>query len=66
MVALVDVVDCRPLAQADERAAQVKRERGDERFAWVLENPRRVPNHPVNGNVGLFNCDLPPDVAKLL
>ena len=66
MVALVDVVNCWPLKQADERAAQVKRKRGDKRFAWVLENARRVPNHPVTGNLGFFNCDLPPDVAKLL
>ena len=66
MVALVNVVNCRPLVQADERAAQLKRVVGDKRFAWVLENARRVPNHPVTGSQGFFHCDLPPDVAKLL
>lgn len=66
MVALVDLDECRPMVKADERAAQVKREVRDKRFAWVLNNVRRVPPHPVTGKPGLFDCDLPPDVAKLL
>ena len=66
MVALVNLVECRPLAPADERAAQVKREPERRQVAWVLKNVRRVPPHPVTGKPGLFDCDLPPDVAKLL
>ena len=66
MVALVDLDKCRPLVQADERAAQVKRDPKRRQVAWVLKNIRRVPDHPVIGTQGLFDCDLPPDVAKLL
>ena len=64
MVALVDLVECRPMAEADELAAQCRYTPGD--VAWVLDNARRVPNHPATGMPGLFDCDLPPDVAKLL
>ena len=66
MVALVDLVECRPMAEADERAAQVKHDPDRRQVAWVLENVRRAPNHPVTGMPGLFDCDIPPDVAKLL
>ena len=54
MVALVDVVNCWPLKQADERAAQVKRERGDKRFAWVSgECPARAES-PSDRKPGVF------------
>lgn len=67
MVALADLVECRLLVPADERAAQMKRDpKGPPQVAWVLKNIRRVPNHPVTGRPGLFDCDLPPDVRKLL
>lgn len=64
MVALVDIVECRPMTEADELAAQCKYTPGQ--VAWVLDNVRPVPNHPITGNRGLFDRDLPPDVAKLL
>ena len=64
MVAQVDVVNCWPMVRGDARAAQCEYQRGQ--FAWILENARRVPNHPVTGQLRLYDCDLPPDVAKLL
>ena len=64
MVALVDVASCRPMVKADEHTALSHYEPGQ--FAWILQNARPVPNHPVSGKLRLFHCDLPPDVAKLL
>ena len=46
-VAVVDLVDCRPMAKADEEAALCRR--WADRKAWVLENPRRVKPVPVTG-----------------
>lgn len=57
-VAVVDLVDCRPMTRADEGAALSGRRAG--RRAWVLENPRRVKQVPVTGRLGVYDVDLDP------
>ena len=58
-VAVVDLVDCRPMTKADADAAVRERRRGDQ--AWVLANPRRVePPLPIKGQQGIYNVDLDP------
>ena len=55
-VAVVDLVDCRPMARADEGAAlgelQIRAK------AWVLKNPWRVEPVPITGRRGLYDVDL--------
>jgi len=46
-IAVVDLVDCRPMTKADEGAALCELQDGA--TAWVLENPRRVEPTPVRG-----------------
>lgn len=57
-IAVVDLVDCRPMTRADEGAALRKNRRGQK--AWVLENPRRVEPVPVTGRLGVYDVDLDP------
>lgn len=55
-IAVVDLVDCRPMASADEGAALGEHQQGAK--AWVLENPRRVEPVPVTGRLGVYDVDL--------
>lgn len=56
-IAVVDLVDCRPMTRADEGAALCGRWTGAK--AWVLENPRRVePPLPIKGQQGIYNVDV--------
>ena len=57
-IAVVDLVDCRPMTRADEGAALGALQNGA--TAWVLENPRRVEPTPVRGWPGIYNVDLDP------
>lgn len=57
-VAIVDLVDCRPMTRADADAAVSECRRGDK--AWVLENPRRVKPVPIKGQQGMYNVPLRP------
>lgn len=50
---VVDIVDCRPATAADADDACVAP--GPDSWAWVLANPRPVPNVPVRGQLGLFS-----------
>lgn len=54
-VCIVDVVDCRPMTDADADAACCGRYPGA--FAWVLARPRPVPPVPVSGRLSLFDVD---------
>jgi len=55
-IAVVDLVDCRPMTRADEGAALGELQDGA--IAWVLENPRRVDPTPVRGWPGIYNVEL--------
>ena len=56
-LAIVDVVDCRPMVQKDEAGACC--EIYDGAWAWVLANVRPVDHFPVRGMQGLYDVQLP-------
>ncbi len=61
-LAVADLVDVRPMTPDDEHAACCFYEKG--RFAWVLENVRRIDPFPVVGRLGLFDVELPAHAAQ--
>ena len=54
-VALVDLIDCRHMTEADEQAAGCKLYY--HAFAWVLGNIRRIVPFAVRGKHRLFDVD---------
>ncbi len=56
-LAIVRVVECRPMTQADETAAccQVY----PNAWAWILEDIRPIQPFPVKGSLRLFEVELP-------
>ena len=57
-LAVVNLVDCRPMTEADEPAAMCKREPGQVAWAWVLTDVRRIEPQPVLGKLGLFEAPI--------
>ena len=55
-LAVVNLVDCRPMTEADEPAAMSKRK--PDTWAWVLTDVRRIEPQPVRGQLGLFEAPL--------
>ena len=56
-IAVVDLVNCRPMTLADEGAGLREFQSGHK--AWVLETPRRVKDRvPIKEQQGLYNVDL--------
>ena len=58
-VAVVDLVDCRPMTATDEPAAMSVKEKGAKPQAWVLENARRVAPQSVTGRPGVYEVEYP-------
>ena len=56
-VAVVNLVDSRPMTLADERAAMSKRETGGA-TAWVLTLIDRIEPQPVKGQRGFFEVPI--------
>ena len=56
-LAVVRVVDCRPMTKADERAACCPIYPGA--YAWVLNNVRTIAPFRVKGQVGIFEVPVP-------
>lgn len=55
---VVDLVDCRPIVQADAAAACCDVD-PDREFAWVLASPRVLSEPtPVSGRLGLFDIAI--------
>lgn len=52
---VVDLVGCRPMTRADEKAACCDLYPGA--FAWVLDNRKRVQPFPVQGQQRFFDVD---------
>lgn len=52
-VCIVDVVDCRPMKKADEKAACI--ELFDGAWAWDLTNLRVIKPFAVKGQLNIFN-----------
>lgn len=55
-VAIVDLVNCRPMVLADRPDAMCELNK----YAWVLENVRRIKQFPVKGQLGVFGVWLLP------
>lgn len=55
-VCIVELVDCRPMTEADQLAACC--ETYPRAVAWVLRNVRPVAPIPVSGKLWLFDVDL--------
>lgn len=61
-VAIVRVVDCRPMK--DEDTAQACCDCYPHAYAWVLSDIKRVKPFPVRGQLGLFELDCAPVVVE--
>ncbi len=59
-LAVVELVDCRPMVKADEKAAMCKVY--PKAYSWMLKNIRKIKPFPVKGQLSLyevnFNSDL--------
>lgn len=55
-VAIGELIECRPMTLADEKAAMC--EVYDNAVAWVLRNARPLNPFPVHGRIGLFDVDV--------
>ena len=55
-VAIVDLVECRPMTLADEEAACGPLY--ENAVAWVLHNVRVIEPFPVTGQQGIFDVDV--------
>jgi len=55
-VALVELVECRPMTKADEFEAEYKLYDGA--WAWMLQNIRRIRPIPIRGSLGIYDVDL--------
>lgn len=62
-VAIVELIDCRPMTLSDEPAAKCPIY--DNAVAWVLKNIRAVEPFPVRGQLGLFDVSFPPEIFKI-
>ena len=60
-IAVVELVDCRPMVRADEGAARCNYYYGA--YAWELKNVRQIKPFSVEGKLGLFNVDYTPAPA---
>ncbi|HOV64004.1 MAG TPA: ASCH domain-containing protein [Spirochaetia bacterium] len=56
-LAIVKLLDCRPMTKRDEVAACCGIYPGA--YAWVLEFVRRIKPFPVRGQLGLYEVALP-------
>lgn len=56
-LAIVNVVDCRPMTKADNAAACIKLYPGA--YAWILKDIRKIAPFPVKGTLGVYNVDVP-------
>lgn len=59
-LAIVRVVDCRPMSERDEPEACCTWYPGA--YAWVLDDIRRIEPFPLKGQLGLYEVELPESV----
>lgn len=59
-LAVVKLIDCRPMTRADEGEACC--ECYPNAYSWVLTNITRIKPFSVKGQLGLFDVDYEPDV----
>lgn len=54
-LATAEIIDCRPMVKADEKAAMVKIY--PKAYSWVLKNIRKIKPFPVKGQLSLYEVD---------
>lgn len=55
-LAVVNLVDCRPIRLKDEKMAMIYR---SDLYAWVLENIQKIEPFPVKGQLRIYEVDPP-------
>ncbi len=60
-LAIVEIVDCRPMTNKDEEAAGCKVY--PKAWSWVLKNLRPITPFPVKGQLSFYDVELPPGGA---
>jgi len=55
-LAIAELVDCRPMTGADERAARCATYPGA--YSWILRNTRKITMFPVRGKLGLYDVEV--------
>lgn len=55
-VAVVDLIDCRPMTNEDEKKACCELYEGA--YAWVLDNINPITPFPIKGQLGLFDVQM--------
>lgn len=55
IVAVVNLIDCRPMSVLDEAKAKCSKYEGA--YSWVMENVRALSPFPVRGQPSLFDVD---------
>jgi hypothetical protein len=55
VIAIADLVDCRPMTKNDEQAAMC--EIYPRAYSWVLSNVVKLDPFPLKGTLGLFHID---------
>ena len=55
-VAVVELIDCRPMSVLDEAFARCPKYPGA--YAWVVGNVRRIEPFPVRGQLGLYDVEV--------
>jgi len=61
-IAIVELVDCRPMRKPDEIRAMCNFYFG--LYAWELENIKRIKPFSVKGKLGLYEVDVEAEQAK--
>jgi hypothetical protein len=61
-LAIVRLVDCRPLTERDEAEACCAWY--PDAYAWVLDDVRRLEPFPVTGQLGIYEVELPATVRS--
>lgn len=54
-LAIVELIDCRPMKKEDEKAAMFPYR--PDLYAWILSNIKKIKQFPVKGQLKLFEVD---------
>ena len=60
-LAIVKIVDCRPMIKSDEEEACCEIYNGA--FAWILTNIRKIHPFSVRGQLGLYDVNIDHDLT---
>lgn len=63
-LAIVELVDCRPMTRADEALAKCPFY--PNAYAWVLRRIRPLRPFPVQGGLGIYDTELPAESLERL